>query len=259
MKIKAIVVDDEQHAIDSFCSIASEAYPQLEMIGSFTRPDDFLAYINQENGPDILFLDIEMSPYSGFRLLELIREKFDSDLQFDVIFLTAYNQYAIKAFKYNALDYLLKPLMPDDLLTSIHHWENKKDKHLHPVQLRQLGQFFSNPQKKPDRMAMPTLEGYIILLFKDIIRCEADRNYVKIYCADGHNQLVCRSLKDVEQILSNHGFLRVHHSHIINPDFITRILKSDGGAVVMADGSDIRITRNKQENMAALFERIEKL
>ena len=259
MSTTAIIVDDEQHAIDSFYRIAMEAYPSLEILKSFTRPDKFLEYITPENTPDLLFLDIEMSPYSGFRLLEFIQEKLSDNIQFDVIFLTAYNQYAIKAFKYNALDYLLKPLIPDDLKQTLLQWEERKNKYLHPVQLEQLEHFLQNPGKKQDRMALPTFEGYVVILFDNIVRFEADRNYVKVFCADGKTHLACRSLKELEGIICNHDFQRIHYSHIINPDYITKILRVDGGAVEMKDGCQIRITRNKKDNIAKLFQRIQKL
>lgn len=259
MEIKTIVVDDEQHAIDSFVKIAEIICPELKVVAKFTRPDLFLEHLINEEHPDLLFLDIEMTPYSGFKLVELIQEKNKNGFDFDIIFLTAYDRYAIKAFSYNALDYLLKPLIPADLEKALEKWKQKKQKNFHPIQWKQLHYYLNNQGKAQDRIALPTLEGYEIIHCNDIIRCEADRNYTHIFTKKGVSHIVCRSLKEVENILCNHSFLRIHHSHIINPAYVVKILKIDGGSIEMIDGTQVRITRNKEENMEKLFGGIRKL
>ncbi|HYG40644.1 MAG TPA: LytTR family DNA-binding domain-containing protein [Cytophagales bacterium] len=259
MEIKTIIVDDEQHALDSFVKIAEITCPEIKVVATFTKPDALLEHLVKEENPDLLFLDIEMTPYSGFRLVELLQEKNKSLPDFDIIFLTAYDQYAIKAFGYNALDYLLKPLIPEDLKKALEKWKQKKYKHFHPIQWEQLHYYMTNQGKVQDRIALPTLEGYEIIHCNDIIRCEADRNYSHIFTKNGASHIVCRSLKEVENILCNHSFLRIHHSHIINPAYVLKILKIDGGSVEMTDGTQVRITRNKEENMEKLFGGIRKL
>ncbi|MBT1707389.1 LytTR family DNA-binding domain-containing protein [Fulvivirgaceae bacterium PWU5] len=259
MSINAIIVDDEQHAIDSFIKIAGMAHPDLQVIAAYTRPEAMLKHLHEGSLPDLLFLDVEMSPYSGFRLLEILQERSVTPLPFDVIFLTAYDQYAIKAFRYNALDYLLKPLLEDELRNTVNRWMQKKHKQLHPVQWGQLSHYLNRAETVPDRMAIPTLEGYEIVLFEEIVRCAADRNYTHIVMQNRQSHTVCRTLKEVESVLIDHDFLRVHHSHVIHPRFVTKILKADGGTVEMTDGTQIRITRNKEEYLEKIFFSIKKL
>lgn len=258
-RIKAIVIDDEQHAIDTFKAIAAEACPNLDIKGIYTDPTHYLHQIGDHEDIDILFLDVEMSPYSGFKLLEILQQKHQGQLPFDVIFLTAYDQYAIQAFGYNALDYLLKPLMPPELQAALQKWQNKSFKQLHANQLKQLKLFLSMPDVKPDRMALPTLDGYEIIHFKDIIRCEADRNYTHIIDKAFNHHVACRTLKEVEVLLVTHGFLRVHRSHIINPDFVIRILRESGGTLEMIDQTKITITQNREDVLLQLFNQIKKL
>ncbi len=258
-KIKAIIIDDEQHAIDTFKMIAAAACPILDVKGAYTNPVWFLNQAADDGDIDILFLDVEMVPYSGFKLLENLQQKYQGQLPFDVIFLTAYDQYAIQAFGYNALDYLLKPLMAPELQTAIQRWQNKNFKQLHAAQLKQLKLFLSMPDVKPDRMALPTLDGYEIIHFKDVIRCEADRNYTHIIDNAFNPHVACRTLKEVEALLGAHGFLRVHRSHIINPNFVIRILKEAGGTLEMIDKTKITITQNREEVLHQLFNQIKKL
>ncbi|WP_257669875.1 LytR/AlgR family response regulator transcription factor [Parapedobacter tibetensis] len=257
--IKAIIVDDEHHAIDSFRAIAMEACPNVDIINAYENPERFINCMDEDGNFDILFLDVEMVPYSGFKLLENLRIKYADELPFDVIFLTAYDQYAVQAFGYNALDYLLKPLMPQDLQKSICKWETKGHKRLHAAQLEQLTAFLSTPTVKPDRMAIPTLDGYEVIHFRDIIRCEADRNYTHIIDRDFKHHVACRTLKEVEHLLSNHGFIRVHHSHMINPNFVIKILKESGGTLEMIDHTKIAITKNREDTLRQLFYQIKKL
>jgi len=258
--IKAIIVDDERHAIDSFRAIAMEACPDLQLVNAYENPEWFVHRHEEDGAFDLLFLDVEMVPYSGFKLLESLRGRYPDGMPFDVIFLTAYDQYALQAFAYNAIDYLLKPLMPQDLQKSVLRWEEKRHKRMHAAQLDLLTAFLAAPSEaKPDRMAIPTADGYEIIHFRDIVRCEADRNYTRIIDRQFHAHLACRTLKDVEQLVSDHGFIRIHHSHIINPEYVVKILRESGGTVEMADRTRITITKNRDQVLAQLFHRIRKL
>lgn len=257
--IKIVIIDDEQHAIDAFREVILEYGSDIEIIKTFNNPETFLEQSEQYEDIDILFLDIEMVPYSGFNLLNLLIEKYNKSLPNDVIFATAYDQYAIQAFNYNALDYLLKPLMVSDFERVIIKWQEKENKYLHKDQWEQLKYLISRRDAEPDRIAIPNIEGYTLLPFEEIIRCEADRNYTHIYDKSYKKHIVCRTLKDVEKLLEDHGFLRVHHSHIINPKCVVRVLKESGGTLEMSDGTRIIITKNKDLNIQSLFSTIKKL
>lgn len=257
--IKIAIIDDEQHALDAFEPIIAACKEDIEIIGIFQNPDHFYKSSAQYEDIQLLFLDIEMTPYSGFQLLNMLLEKYNKQLPYDVIFTTAYDQYAIQAFNYNALDYLLKPLMKEDFERSIKKWQEKENKFLHKDQWEQLKYLLNNKSNTPDRIAIPNVEGYTLLPFEQIIRCEADRNYTHIYDMNLKKHTVCRTLKEVESLLNEQGFLRVHHSHIINPKFVIRVLKEGGGTLEMTDGTKIIITKNKENNFAAIFNSIRKL
>lgn len=257
--INIIIIDDEQHAIDAFTEVVSEYTDAISTLDTFSNPEHFLQNVHQYENLDILFLDIEMVPYSGFQLLNLLLEKYNKQLPFDVIFVTAYHQYAVQAFNYNALDYLLKPLMKDDFERVIQKWQEKENKFLHKDQWEQLKYLLNNNESVPDRIAIPNIEGYTLLPFDHIVRCEADRNYTHIIDKELKKHTVCRTLKEVEHLLERQGFLRVHHSHIINPKYVQRVLKESGGTLEMTDDSRIIITKNKEQNMETLFRTIRKL
>jgi two-component system LytT family response regulator len=258
--IKVINIDDEKHALDTFNHIVLNHCSGVEIVKSYSSPKAFLEEYSPESiDIDILFLDVEMHPINGIDLLEELRKKHEQ-LIFDVVFLTAYDNFALDAFKQNAIDYILKPLMPEELIGAIEKWQNKQHKSIDPMQIEVLKQVFEQSQPAKDMMAIPTFEGYEIIEIDQIIRCEAERNYCKIYYKDKPDAyLVSRNLKELSTILEQKGFLRIHHSHLINPMSIRRILKSEGGTIEMVDGTKIRITRNKEIVLESLFNKIPKI
>lgn len=257
-KIRCVIVDDEQHAIDSLQRILSTYCPQVQVKAVYTNPERFLADKEVQKELDVLFLDIEMVPFSGFRLLQHLHSAWES-LPFDVIFQTAFDQYALKAIQHNALDYLLKPLMAEEVMNSLQRWEEKRYRHFHPLQWAQLEENLQSEKELPERIALPNQEGYFVVRIGDILRCEADRNYTRLMDRQGQVHLVCRSLKEFEGILEPYGFLRVHHSHLIHPEAVVKILREGGGTLVLSDQARIVITRNKEAVMEKLFAGIRKV
>ena len=256
---KIVIIDDEQHAIDAYQEVIKDYTNVLQIVRTFTNPEIFFNHYQDYDDIDLLFLDIEMEPYSGFNLLNLLLEKYENQLPYDVIFVTAYDQHAVQAFSYNALDYLLKPLMKSDFERVIRKWETKENKFLHRDDWEQLKYLLHNKNSNPNRIAIPNIEGYFLLAFDDIIRCEADRNYTYIVDKSFKKHTVCRTLKDVEQLLNEYGFLRVHRSHIVNPNYVKRLLNEGGGTLEMIDGFKICMTQNKEINIHNLFKNIKKL
>lgn len=258
--IKIICIDDEAHALDTFQYILEGNIEGAQLLKKYNRPDLFLK--DWKAGLldfDLLFLDIEMFPLNGMELLREMK-KISPKFDFDLVFLTAYDDFALDAFRHNAIDYLLKPLMPEDLRYCIEKWKSKKSPFIDPLQIQLLQQYFDKPHKGRNQLAIPTFEGHEIIEIDQIIRCEAERNYSHIFQIDQEKSiLVSKNLKELENTLQTNGFLRIHHSHLINPQHLKRILKTDGGIVEMADGSKIRITRNKNLILESIFNNISKI
>lgn len=258
--IKIICIDDEIHALHTFQYILENSGIGPHIVKTYSRPDIFLKEWNIGMLDfDILFLDIEMFPLNGMELLKEMR-KISPSFHFDIVFLTAYDDFALEAFRQNAIDYLLKPLMLEDLQYCLEKWKNKRIPFINPLQLQLLEQFFEKPKKGRGQLAVPTLDGYEIIDVDQIIRCEAERNYSHIYLRDQKKSLlVSKNLKELENALHSNGLLRIHHSHLINPIHLKKLLKTDGGMVEMIDGTKIRITRNKNLILETIFSNISKI
>jgi two-component system LytT family response regulator len=239
--IRTIIIDDESDARESLRMALERYCPDIELLTSCTTPEEGIQSI-RELQPHLVFLDVQMPHLSGFDLLAEIGE-----IDFAVIFVTAYNHYAIKAIKFSALDYLLKPVDPDDLVHAV-----QKAKNLH---LRKENNFryqsvlsnVKNQQLKMDKLAIPDSEGIIFVETANIICCRADGNYTMLYLSGGKTILVSKPLKDFEAILSNYGFSRVHHAALINMKHIQKYVKSDGGYVLLSDNHHVDVSRRKKE------------
>ena len=244
---KAVIVDDEKRGIDSLAwEINRLDYP-IEIIKTFTKPQLALEFL-QEEKIDLLFLDIQMPKLTGFELLNELKE-----INFSVIFVTSYDEYAIKAFRYSALDYLLKPVEQEELKASLERY-TQDIVSSNTSQLDEQLQIhaFSNKGELPNKVAFATKETIEFIRPKDILYCEAVRNYTTIYLLSG-KMLVSKTLKEVEAILTDYKFIRVHRSFIINPFFITRYVKTLGGSIIMEDGFEVPISRTKKEAVTRLL------
>jgi two-component system LytT family response regulator len=203
----------------------------------------------QKHNPDIVFLDIQMPDGTGFDVIRSIE-----DNNFEVIFITAHEEFAIKAIKFSALDYLLKPVDTAELKAALERALESIDANKEVKQFDAL-QSNINPSEKR-RLVLKTQESVHVVDLDDIIRCEADRNYTSFFLVGGKKILVSKTLKEYENLLSNHNFLRVQQSHLINIDFVDRYDKKNGGAVVMKDGSEVPLSPAKRE---VFFKRLENL
>ncbi len=249
--VQVVVIDDETHCIESLC-IQLEALPYpIAIVRKLNEAGKALEYL-RTNTADIVFLDIEMPEMSGFDLLNKL-----THFAFDVVFTTAYDQYAIKAFDYSALSYLLKPIDEADLQDAIVKWQSKKQKFLRRDQLGFLLEMIKGDANT--RVALPTSEGLEFIEIADIIRCQSENNYTYIYLTSGQSHLICRTLKDVEQILRPHQFTRIHQSHLINLQHLKRFIRTDGGYVVMRDEIQLSISRAYKQQLHEAIARIERL
>lgn len=244
-----IIIDDEQHCSDILSILIEKVHPDYHIKGIFSNPKEALAFI-QENEFDLLFLDIEMPIMNGFKLLDKILP-----VNFDIIFTTAYDQYAIRAFQYSAINYLLKPITEKAIVNALVSWEQRRLK-TSDEQWKILQNLISVTDEVQDRIALPTGTGYDIIEIKDIVRCQSDNSYTYFFFADGNRTLICRALKDVEMILSDQHFFRVHQSHLINPKFVKNISNQDGGTLIMADNTEVPVSRRKRHYINAVLDKM---
>ena len=247
MNYKAIIIDDEQHCIDTLSWQLDKYCEQVDLVQSFDVSKEGLKYLNTEK-VDVVFLDIEMPELNGFDLLKAVNQ-----VDFQVIFTTAYDEFALKAFRASAVDYLLKPIDKTDLQAAI----GKLNKPLASGQyMQQMENLFKNLQgtQGSGKIALPTLEGLHFVTASDILYCTSDSNYTNIFLANGGKLLVSKTLKEIEAMLKDQGFLRIHHSHMINLNRIDRYLKGDGGYVVMEDGKSLSVSRARKEAFLQCFQ-----
>ena len=201
----------------------------------------------RDHDPHLVFLDIEMPPYNGFDLLEKV------DAKFDVIFTTAFDQYAIKAIKYSALDYLLKPIDPEELKKAILRFVSKvHDEELLTNKFKTLLNNINEPSSN-QTIAIPDGEGLNFVQIKDIVRFQSEGSYTKMYLLEGKPMLISKPIGDYEEMLSNDRFFRIHRSHLINLDHISKYVKGEGGYVVMKDKSNVEVSRRKKADFIQLL------
>ena len=236
---RIIIVDDELAARKVISNLLRSNHPEVLIDGVAEGVNEAEQLIREKN-PDLLFLDVEMEDGTGFDLLD----RFPT-LDFNVIFTTAYDEFAIRAFRYNAVDYLLKPIDPDELAVAIEKVKHQRNQEVFQSQIAQLVESATN--KIFDRITLQTSKGYVFTKTSDITRIESYGNYTFVFLADGERCLVLRNLKDFEEILPHPDFFRLHQSHIVNTAFVKKILKEDGGCAIMKDGTRIPIARRKKE------------
>jgi two-component system LytT family response regulator len=204
-----------------------------------------------QNQPQVVFLDIHLGDGSGFDLLEEVNKK--GKLNSQIVFITAHEQYAIKAFRFSALDFLLKPVDPDELEKVIGKIKNVLDKN---DSVAHIDLLLENIRKKVDnfkRIALSNSDGIHLFEVSDIIRCESEDNYTKFYIKNNKPVLISKTLKEYEDLLTEHGFERIHQSHLINLSYLKSYIKKDGGYVIMADNSNLPISQRKKERLQELL------
>ena len=238
--INAIIIDDERHSCDALKMLLGKCCQQVHVAAICYSGEEGIKRIT-ELKPQLVFLDIEMPHMNGFQMLEQL-----SALNFEIIFTTSYDQYAITAFKFSALDYLLKPIDREELQKAV---EKVSKKISPPVsqQLEILLQKIHQPAITIQRIALPTMQGLEFVPVDSIISCSSNNNYTEFFLADKKKLLVSRTLKEVEDMLADHSFLRVHNSHVVNLNAITRYVKGEGGYLVMTDGSNVDVSRSRKE------------
>ncbi|MBX7093089.1 MAG: LytTR family DNA-binding domain-containing protein [Flavobacteriales bacterium] len=236
--ITAVIIDDNAEARTNLKSDLADSFPDLQIIGEGESVVSGTKLLKQVK-PQIVFLDIQLGDGSGFDLLEIL-----GDVNFNVIFTTASDEYAVKAFRFSAIDYLLKPIDPDQLKSAVEKAVNNGKTSKESLDL--LMEHSKNNNKPHKRLALNTLDKIHIVNITDIVRCEADVNYTTFYFTDKSKLLVTRTLKEFEDLLKDHSFLRVHQSHLVNTNLVKEFVKGDGGYLVMNDASNVPVSTRKR-------------
>lgn len=244
--IKAVIIDDEQNCVEMLEWLLKTYCPIVTVVAMCNSGEQGIEAI-MKHRPDVVFLDIEMPRMNGFDMLEKFEHLF-----FEVVFTTAYNKFAIKAFRYSALNYLLKPVDPDDLQTTIKRLEEKKSA-LEKEQLRLLLENMKNLNPTAQRIALSTGDGLIFVNTADIMYCQAESNYTNVVMSNRNKVLVAKTLKDIDETLSGKDFFRVHNSYLINMNQIKKFVRGDGGYILMNDDTQITIARSKKEEFFEMF------
>lgn len=254
-KIKAFILDDEAKSISNLKNLISQYCPQIGVLGSSQSPIEAVKFIH-EHSVEVLFLDIEMPLINGFDFLKL----FEDSIDFKVIFVTAYNQFAIEAIKVNALDYLLKPISIKELINTeqklLKVLRGNEAKHIENQQLVHLLTDMAK-RKSIQKLMLPTEEGLIIKPLQDILYFKSENNYTYVHNTDGSSQLISKTLKGFESLLESSGFVRIHNSYLVNILYIEKVVKHDGGYVIMKGGDKLMVSRRKmtvlQEQLKSNF------
>ncbi len=245
---KAIIIDDENRTRDLIAKMINSFGLDIEAISAADSVESGIKAI-EEHKPDLVFLDIQMPDGTGFDLLKSIEKK-----NFDVIFITAHEEFAIKAIKFSALDYILKPVDPTELKAAVERALVSMNTTREDSQYDALQNNMQAQQKR--RLVLKTQESVHVVDLEQIIRCEADRNYTSFFLTGGKKILVSKTLKEYETLLTGYNFLRVQQSHLVNLDYVDRYDKGNGGSVVMKDGSEVPLSPAKREIFFKILENL---
>ena len=239
--MRVILVDDEISNLENLRTLLEKHCPQVNILATTQSVIEAVNAIEKQL-PDLIFLDIQMGKQTGFDVLKSLPQR-----NFEVIFVTAYDQYGIQAVKFAALDYLLKPVDIDELKTAVSKAQQKLAAKMPTAQLDFLLQQIKSPQPTINKIALPMQSEIRYIALADIIRCEADNTYTFFFLANNEKLLVSKSLKEYADLLKPNGFLRTHQSHLVNPDFVKSWLKEDGGVLLLTSGAKIPVSKPNKE------------
>ncbi len=238
----AVLIDDEKNNIDNLKQLLAAYCPEVAVIATAMNADEGKNIMLQYK-PDVVFLDIQMPGKNGFELLKSLHQ-----YDFEIIFVTAYDQYGIKAVKFAAVDYLLKPINTDELQAAVKKATEKSRLKKQNLRLENLIQLLQQQQVKEEhRIALTTLKETRFVLTNQIIRCESSNNYSSIYLANGEKLLVSKPIFEFEEILKGYGFIRCHQSHLVNKKYVKSWVKEEGGYLLLENGTQVPISRNKKD------------
>lgn len=247
MKLKALIVEDELASREILSGYIERYCPDIELIRTADGVVSALKQIKEYN-PDLVFLDIEMPFGNGFDLLDQI-----PNINFDIIFTTAFSDYALQAIQVSASHYLLKPINIDELISAVDQVVKSKERENSYLNTRILVENVKLENHQLHKIVLPTLEGFEVISVKDIVHCKAEDNFTDFHLVDGSKKLICRSLKHYEDLLKDFDFIRIHKSHLINKNFVQRYKKGKGGTVFLNNGESIEVSATRKKEFLEAF------
>ena len=239
--IKAIIIEDEVESRKAITTMLSQHFSNINVLAVCENVAAGKKAIETLQ-PELVFSDVELGEHTIFDMLPQL-----ANINFEIVFTTAYGHYAIQAIKFSALDYLLKPFSITDITEAINRYINKKDKSQSADQLQALFHNLRHIEKDAKKITLPTANGLMIVPIKDIVRCEAADNYTNFFLSAKSKVLVSKTLKEFEELLKEYDFIRIHHSHLINLRHVKNYTRGEGGTVTMTDGSEVDVSRRKKD------------
>lgn len=247
--LTAIIIDDEFQSRNLLSKLILQVAPEIRLVGQAVDTNEAFIAINELN-PKLIFLDIMMRDETGFDLLQRFNH-----YPFDIVFITAYNEFAIKAFKYNAIDYLLKPVDKEELRLAVDRAKERINNR-HHASPEQMENFFKSVEGQPgiqNKIAVPTADGFEIIELKEILYCQSSSSYTYFHLINKRKLISSYPLKQYDDILSDRNFFRVHKSFLVNLLHIKNYRKGEGGTIVMTDGQEIEVSRRNKESLMKIF------
>lgn len=245
MQIKSIIVDDEKHGRENLAGLLKEYCPGVILVGEANSARSAIQLIKKEE-PQLVFLDIEMPEENGFQLLEHF-----ADINFEVIFVTAYDNYAIKAIRFSAADYILKPINYNELKTAVAKVTTRIQKKEENRRIRELNRNILQPDNP--RIGLPTNDRIEFVEVKNIVHCKGESNYTHIYLHGKKHLLVAKTLVEFEDLLKEYSFVRTHKSHLVNLKHVAAYSKTDGGTLELSNGDRILISRRRKDDVLQML------
>ncbi len=242
--IRSIIIDDEQHCVKALIKDIEQHCPSIGLADTCYSAKEGIMAIKKLD-PDLVFLDVEMPWMNGFEMLEVL-----GDVHFSIIFTTAHDEFAAKAFRISAVDYLLKPIDANDLKSAVQKVERKLEEGSSLQHITNLLRNIRQPSTE-HKIALPQREGYEFIDVSSIIYCQADGAYTRVFITDKKTMLISRTLGDVEELLPTEMFQRIHHSTLINVNYVSQFLRTDGGYVVLKNGEKLSVSKAKKEMLMA--------
>jgi len=238
--LKAIAIDDEKDALEIITNQIGQHCSDIDLVDTCASGFEGVKSIHTHK-PDVIFLDVDMPAMNGFQMLEMFEE-----VDFEVIFTTAYDQYAVDAFRISAIGFLLKPIDSEELVNAVNRLSTRHEEHLFKQHYDKLLHNL-NEQNTNKQIAFPTREGFEFIYSEEIVYCEADGNYTKLYLTDGSKRMFSRLLKETEALIESYRFCRIHQKYLINLDYVKKYKRGDGGTVVLSNKQSLPVSRYFKE------------
>jgi two-component system LytT family response regulator len=251
--IKVVIVDDEENSRETLKGKINLFCPEVEIAGEAASVAEGIEAIKALR-PDALFLDIKLAGESGFDILEAISK--DDTLNPEIVFITAHDEFAVRAIKFSALDYLLKPIDPEELVKAIRKIETRKGLPQNATNLNVLVENIRQASDSPKKIVIPTSDGMHVIKISDIVRLESSSNYTTFYLHNEKSLLASKTLKEFDNMLANYNFNRIHKSHLVNMNFLKRYVQTDGGYLILEDGSKIPVANRKKEQLLSILKNL---